>query len=196
MRSGRALLRVTRPVFALLSEVPTVRLRSLLGRAAPLLALVLAVGCADAGNPNGDGVLPTLTEPGFYPVLSTQAGSDGESAVTLSLKQVPGGIELASIQGEIEYDASVLQLVRTTLPQGIEGEAVEVSPGRVRFVGTMVQGVTEAPFLNMVFTGRANAVNPKREMFTVRFEEVTGGADMADLTSTVRSDQLLFVRSR
>jgi hypothetical protein len=52
----------------------------------------------------------------------------------------------------------------------------------------MMEGVTEAPLLNLVFTGR----DPKREMFTVRFEEVTGGAEFDDLTATVRSNQMLF----
>lgn len=172
------------------------RIRTLFRLATPLLALSLMVGCADAGPNSGDGVLPTLTEPGFYPLLSAQAGSEGESVVALSLKQVPGGIELASVQGEITYDAAALKLSRADLPQGVEGDAFEVEPGRVRFVGTMMGGVTEAPLLNLVFTGRDRAAEPRREMFTVRFEEVTGGADFEDLTATVRSDQLLFTRSR
>lgn len=173
------------------------RFRTLARNVAPFLALMLLIGCSDAGNPNNrDGALPTLTDPGFYPLLSMQAAAEGESVVTLSLKQVPGGIELASVQGEIQYDAATLQLARATLPQGVEGDAFEVSPGRVRFVGTMGEGVTETPLLNLVFTGRDKAAEPKREMFTVRFEEVTGGADLADLTATVRADQLLFVRSR
>jgi len=163
---------------------------------ASLLALVIAAGCADAANPNsGDGLLPTLTEAGFYPLLSASAAGE-QSTVTLSLKQVPGGIELASVQGEIEYDASLLQLSRATLPEGLEGDAEEVSPGRVRFVGTLVQGATETPLLRLEFRGRDKPVALARGMFQVRFEEVTGGAEMADLTGTVRSDQLLFLRSR
>lgn len=165
--------------------------------AVPLVALVLVAGCADAGDPNSvDGGLPTLTEPGFYPVLSVQAASAAESAVTLSLKQVPGGIELASVQGEITYDAALLQLSRASLPEGVEGDAEEVSPGRVRFVGTLLPGATEPPLLQLEFRGRDKPVALAREMFSVRMEEVTGGADFADLTATVRSDQLLFQRSR
>jgi hypothetical protein len=164
------------------------RIRTLFRLATPLLAFALVLGCADAGPNSGTGPLPTLTDPGFYPLLSAQAAAAGETEVRLSLKQVPGGIELASVQGEIQYDAAVLKLARTTLPAGIEGDAFEVSPGRVRFVGTMPEGVTEPPLLNLVFTGRA----PRREMFTVRFEEVTGGAEFDDLTETVRSDQVLF----
>jgi hypothetical protein len=173
------------------------RVRTTFRLATPLLALILALGCADAGQSGStDGVLPTLTEPGFYPLLSAQAPAQGQSAVTLSLKQVPGGIELASVQGEIEYDAATLQLARVSLPAGLEGDAVEVSPGRVRFVGTLVQGVAETPLLHLVFTGRDKPAVLAKEMFSVRFEEVTGGADLADLTSTIRSDQLLFVRNR
>lgn len=172
------------------------RFRTLVRYLMPALALVLVSGCTDAGEPNStDGALPTLTDPGFYPVLDAR-GSAEQSTITLSLKQVPGGIELASVQGELEYDATRLQLSRAILPQGVEGDAMEVSPGRVRFVGTLVQGVAETPLLHLEFRGREQAVAPAREMFNVRFEEVTGGADLADLTATVRSDHLLFVRAR
>ncbi|WP_420126460.1 hypothetical protein [Longimicrobium sp.] len=166
------------------------RIRTLLRLATPLLAFAFVLGCADAGPNSGTGPLPTLTDPGFYPLLSEAPGATGESVVTLSLKQVPGGIELASVQGEITYDAASLQLARAVLPAGVEGDAFEVAPGRVRFVGTMMDGVTEPPLLDLVFTGRKGAL--KREMFTVRFEEVTGGAEFDDLTATVRSDRLLF----
>lgn len=165
------------------------RIRTIFRLATPLLAFALVLGCADAGPNSGTGPLPTLTDPGFYPLLSAQAAAAGETEVRLSLKQVPGGIELASVQGEIAYDAAALKLARTTLPAGVEGDAFEVSPGRVRFVGTMMEGVTEAPLLTLVFTGRAE---PKREMFTVLFEEVTGGTEFDDLTATVRSNQMLF----
>lgn len=171
------------------------RIRALSRLAAPLLALVLVAGCSDAGKPNGDGALPTLTEEGLYPVLSAQAAPEGASMVTLTLKQVPGGIELASVQGEITYDAATLQLDRATLPQGVEGDAFEVSPGRVRFVGTLVQGLTETPLLTLELRGRDAPVTLTREMFSVQFEEVTGGAELADHTAAVRSDRLLFVRS-
>ncbi len=173
------------------------RFRTLFRHAAPLLAFTFVLACSDAGDPNsGNGALPTLTEPGFYALLSARTPSAEESVVTLSLKQVPGGIELASVQGEIMYDASVLQLVRASLPEGVEGDTEEVSPGRVRFVGTLVQGAAEPPLLTLEFRGRDKPVAPTREMFSVRFEEVTGGADLNDLTSTVRADQLLFVTSR
>ncbi len=171
------------------------RVSTFLRRTAPLLALAVLVGCADARDPNS-GALPTLTDAGFYPLLTSRASEGDASVVTLSLKQVPGGVEIASVQGEITYDASVLQLVRASLPEGVEGDTEEVSPGRVRFVGTLVQGAAEPPLLNLEFRGRDKPVTPTREMFSVRFEEVTGGADLADLTPTVRSDHLLFVRSR
>lgn len=173
------------------------RLHPLLLRVAPFLALTVFLACSDAGAPgSADGVLPTLTEPGFYPVLTAGAAAAEESVVTLSLKQVPGGIELASVQGEIEYDAAALQLARVALPEGVEGDVEEVSPGRVRFVTTLAQGTVEAPLLNLHFRGRDKPAALVREMFQVRFEEVTGGTDFADLTATVRSDHLLFVRNR
>lgn len=172
------------------------RLRTLIRYVAPLLALTLLIGCSDASDPNSlDGTLPTLTEAGFYPLLTASTSAE-QSTVTLSLKQVPGGIELASVQGELDYDAAVLQLAKATLPEGVEGDVFEVSPGRVRFVGTMVQGVTETPLLHLEFRGRQQPTAPTREMFGVRFEEVTGGIDLADLTATVRSDRLLFARNR
>jgi hypothetical protein len=172
------------------------RLRPIFRYAAPLMALLLVMACSDAGAPNNSsGALPTLTEPGFYALLSARPSAE-ENVVTLSLKQVPGGIEVASVQGEITYDATVLQLVRATLPEGIEGDAEEVAPGHVRFVGTLVQGAAEPPLLTLVFRGREKPVAPTRDMFSVRFEEVTGGADLSDLTGTVRTDQLLFVGGR
>ncbi len=171
------------------------RFSTLVRHAVPLLALTLLIGCSDAGDPNGVDGMPTLTESGFYPLLSA-GGSAEQNTVTLSLKQVPGGIELASVQGELDYDAAALKLSRATLPEGLEGDVFEVSPGRVRFVGTLVQGVAETPLLHLEFAGREQPVALTREMFGVRFEEVTGGADLADLTASVRSDRLLFTRDR
>jgi hypothetical protein len=173
------------------------RLHKRVRLAAPLLALALTVGCSDAGDANGaGGGLPTLTDAGFYPLLTAQPASGDANVLTLSLKQVPGGIEVASVQGEIQYDAALLQLAGATLPEGVEGDAFEVSPGRVRFVGTLVQGAAETPLLRLEFRGREKPVTPAREMFSVRFEEVTGGAELADMTATVRSEHLLFVRGR
>lgn len=170
--------------------------RILLRRAAPLMAATLMLGCADASQGSADGGLPTLTEPGIYALLSSRPASEGQTELSLSLKQVPGGIELASVQGELTYDAAALQLAATALPEGIEGDVVEVSPGRVRFVATLVQGVAEPVVLRMQFSGRDKPVALAREMFDVRLEEVTGGADLADVTSTVRSERLLFVQGR
>jgi hypothetical protein len=170
---------------------------NILRTAAPVLALAFIAACTDAGSPNtGDGGLPTLTEVGFYPLLSAATAAEGTSAVTLSLKQVPGGVELASVQGEIQYDASLLQMSRASLPEGVEGDVEEVSPGHVRFVGTLLPGATEPALLRLEFRGGEKPVSLAREMFSVHIEEVTGGTDLADMTATVRTDQLLFVRSR
>jgi hypothetical protein len=170
------------------------RLSTLVRAVTPVLALTLLIGCSDAGSNGPDGG-PMLTETGFYPSLSVSTSPE-QSTITLSLKQVPGGIELASVQGELEYDAAVLQLGRATLPEGVEGDVFEVSPGRVRCVGPMMQAAAEAPLLHLEFRGRGQPVVPAREMFGVRFEEVTGGADLADLTAAVRTDRLLFVRNQ
>jgi hypothetical protein len=173
------------------------KFRTLLRRTAPLLAFALVAGCADANNPgSGANGLPTLTEPGIYNLLSARAVSAGQSELTLSLKQLPGGVELASVQGELQYDAAALQLVSTALPEGIEGDVVEVSPGRVRFVATLVQGMAEPAILRLQLRGREAPVALAREMFSVRLEEVSGGADLADVTSTVRADRLLFVQDQ
>lgn len=172
------------------------RFRTIFRLAAPLMAFALMLGCSDAGTPNDSGGLPTLTEPGFYAMLSARPGSDETSEVTLSLRQAPGSIEVASVQGEVEYDAATLKLAATALPEGIEGDVEEVSPGRVRFVATLLQGAAEPALLELRFEPRDKPTAPVREMFTVRLEEVTGGPDLADLTSTVRSDRLLFVQGR
>jgi hypothetical protein len=167
--------------------IPRMRIRSILTLAAPV-ALALAAGCTDAA-PGGTGALPTLTEPGLYTVLTSRPAGD-ENQVTLSLRQPPGGVELASVLGEVQFDASALKLSRAIVAEGVEGEAFEVSPGRVRFVGTLVQGAAETPLLTLSFRGRT-----AREMFSVRIEEVTGGADLADVTAMVRPEPL-FVQQR
>lgn len=171
------------------------QVRTTLGRIAPLLAFAFILGCSDAGAPGSD-ALPTLTEPGFYSLLTASDGAGEQGQVTLSLKQVPGGIEVASVQGELEYDAAALKLAATALPEGVEGDVEEVSSGRVRFVATLLQGSTEPSVLRLRFEPRDKPVAIAREMFNVRLEEVTGGPDIADLTSTVRSDRLLFVKAR
>jgi hypothetical protein len=86
--------------------------------------------------------------------------------------------------------------MRRHLPEGLEGAVEEVSPGRVRFVGSLAVGAMEPPLLHLHFRGRDKVVAPARERFQVRFEEAAGGAEFEDLTAPVRSDHLLFVRSR
>lgn len=161
--------------------------------AAPALALALLVGCADARHAlSGEGDLPTLSEAGLYPSISVRA-SGGHSIATLSLAQGPGGVQLASYQGEITYDVRALTLDKAALPEGITGAIHETSPGRLRFVGTSLEGVGEVPLLSLRFR-QGGALS--REMFSVRFEEVTAAGDLSDVTGTVKHGVLLFQSGR
>ena len=161
--------------------------------AAPALTFALLLGCADARHAlSGEGDLPTLSEAGLYPSISVST-SMGHSLATLSLAQAPGGVQLASYQGEITYDARALTLDKAALPEGVTGAIHETTPGRLRFVGTSLEGVGEVPLLSLRFR-KGGALS--REMFSVHFEEVTAAGDLSDVTATVKHGLLLFRSGR
>lgn len=169
------------------------RLKIFLARfAVPAVAFTLVLGCSDTRQALSDDNDPTLTGPGLYPSVSVST-SGGRSMASLSLVQVPGGVQLASYQGEITYDAGALALEEATLPEGVEGAVNEATPGHLRFVGTSLEAMGDAPLLRLRF--RKGAA-PTREMFSVRFEEVTTAGDLSDVTASVKNEVLLFRTNR
>lgn len=158
-----------------------------------LAASVLLLGCADAREQlSGDAGLPTGAEAGLYPsMVVTSAGGSG--VASLSLVQVPGGIRLGSYQGEITYDARSMEVEGTTFPEGVTGAIHQGSAGRLRFVGTALEGIGEVPLLRITFRKKGEI---GAQSFTARFEEVTSASDLADITSSVKNGTLLFRADR
>lgn len=146
-------------------------------------ALALA-SCTDAGP--GESGLPTDAGEGLYPSISVST-SKGTTQASLSLRQVPGGLTFASYQGEITFDPNVLTFESAELPAGVEGAANQSSPGRVRFVGSALDGTSGTPMLNLRFQANGQVT---ASSFKVVFEEVTDG-DFNDLTTKVKPD-LIF----
>ncbi len=149
-------------------------------------AIVSLAACTDA-NPNGDG-LPTDAGAGLYPNM-TVSTSHGTANVDLGLRQVPGGLSLGSYQGEVVFDPQALSLQSADLPEGVIGDANEVSPGHIRFAGTALDGTEGAQLLRMRFTAKGAVT---RETFRVTFEEVTDATEFADVTAQVKNGTLLY----
>lgn len=154
-----------------------------------LAASVLLLGCGDArGTGSGDGGLPTGAAAGLYPsVVVTSSG--GSSVASLSLVQVPGGIRLGSYQGEITYDARAMEVERTTFPEGVTGAIHQTGPGRLRFVGTALDGIGDVALLRIGFRKKGEL---SAQSFTAHFEEVTSASDLEDITSSVKNGTLLY----
>ena len=165
-------MRITRRSFSLLSLAAA--------------AAVTLAGCRDNGP--GNGGLPTDAGQGLYPSI-TVSGSKGTAQVDLSLRQVPGGIRFASYQGELAFDPNLLTFQSAELPQGVEGVANLVAPGRIRFAASALDGTTGTPLLQVRFASKG-AIS--REAFMVNLEEVTQDGDFTDLTAQVKADQLLY----
>ncbi|HEX6750712.1 MAG TPA: cohesin domain-containing protein [Longimicrobium sp.] len=149
-------------------------------------AIASLAACTDA-NPNGDG-LPTDAGAGLYPHM-TVSTSKGTANVDLGLRQVPGGLTLASYQGEVVFDPQALSLQSADLPEGVIGDANEVSPGHIRFAGMALDGTEGAQLLRMRFTAKGAVT---RETFRVTFEEVTDATEYADVTAQVKNGTLLY----
>ena len=139
-------------------------------------ALGLLVGCRDAQKAVAtDFDIPTPGEPGLYPSLGVMM-SDDAVVTHLSLTQVGSAFDLASYQGELRYDVKALHLVEASFPAHVGGAVFEVSPGRLRFVGTADAGLGSAPLLTVRF-GAAGAI--ERGMVNVQLEEVTAAGDLS-----------------
>ncbi|HEX2079834.1 MAG TPA: cohesin domain-containing protein [Longimicrobium sp.] len=127
-------------------------------------------------------------EPGIHPVLVV-AAAEGGAQVELHLRRVQVQGRVASYQGELRYDASVLRLRGAQLPAGVAGAWNEVEPGRVRFAGAAPGGVPDGAVLTLRFAASAP---PVRESFAVAMEEVVAH-DFADLTASVsRAEHPVF----
>lgn len=150
------------------------------------VALLSLAACADKEQNGG---LPTNAEAGLYPQISV-SGSRSDTKAELALRQIPGGINFASYQGEVIFDPAVLTLKSVALPDGVDGAAHLVSPGHIRFAGTALDGTVGAPLLRMNFTANSEV---RREAFGVRFEEVAD-AEFNDVTGQVQSGYLIFQR--
>jgi hypothetical protein len=162
-------------------------------RRLPLLAaMALVVGCRDNPQPLASDVeAPVPGEAGLYPSLSVTASKTALLA-NLSLTQVPNSVELGSYQGELLYDAGSLSFQEASFPAQVSGAVFEVSPGKLRFVGTALSNLGTAPLLTLSFRPGGEITRGK---VSVQFEEVTAAGDLADLTQSVKNGVLLLRKS-
>jgi hypothetical protein len=110
------------------------------------------------------------------------APSASTAEVTVSLLRKPRGVRLGSYQGEFTYDPSVLTLERWSLPAGVDGAVNDETAGRIRFVGTALDGVGEVPLLTLRFQRRQPI---KAQQLAVSFQEVSAADHFSDLTTLV-----------
>ncbi|MDB4950230.1 MAG: hypothetical protein JWM27_2879 [Gemmatimonadetes bacterium] len=150
--------------------------------AIPLAAAALLAACSDATAPRQDDGLPGNLDRGIYPLINVVSQTASAAQVDLYLKRVPSAVKLASFQGELTYDATVMTLDHTDLPAGIIGSTNEVGVGHVRFAGAALDGVGDVPVLTLRFTRHGEV---QRESFKVKVEEVSGTEGFADLTAQV-----------
>lgn len=149
-------------------------------RAGLLLAALTLAACVQDETPIAG--IPRGAADGLYPQIVVN-GSRGESPeLQVSLLRKPRGVLLGSFQAELRYDAAALSLKEMVLAGDAYGTVNEVAPGRVRFVGTSLDGLGEMPLVTLRFS-RTGEV--KAESFTLTFEEVSAAADLSDITGTV-----------
>jgi hypothetical protein len=164
-------------------------------RSSPILlsfcALLAVGGCADQRDSIAG--IPPGAANGLYPQLLIAGNSAATTEVQVSLLSKPAGVRLGSYQGELTYDAAVLRFESASVPQGVDGVIHLMAPGRVRFVGTSLDGVSQVPLAVLRFT-RTGQVDPAR--FGISFEEVTAAEDLSDLTGLVYSGAPLVGSTR
>jgi hypothetical protein len=153
---------------------------------------VLAVGgCADQRDSIAG--IPPGAANGLYPQLLVSGATSASTQVQVSMLSKPAGVRLGSYQGELSYDAAVLRFESASVPQGVDGVIHLMAPGRVRFVGTSLDGVSQLPLVVLRFT-RTGQVDPSR--FGISFEEVTAAEDLSDLTARVYTGAPLIGSTR
>ena len=148
-----------------------------------VLGLALAAtltGCLD--GPGEIAGIPHGAADGLYPQLIVSGAGSASTEIRVSLLSKPAGVRLGSYQGELSYDAVSLRFEGAVLPEGVEGVAHVVAPGRIRFVGTALDGVGQIPLAVLHFT-RTGRVDVNR--LGISFEEVAAAEDLSDLTAEV-----------
>jgi hypothetical protein len=128
--------------------------------------------------------IPAGAADGLYPQLVVSSQRGGTVELSLSLLRKPAGTRLGSYQGELTYDPVVLTFASSALPTGVDGLAQLVSPGKVRFVGTALDGIGDMPLMTLHFTRKGEV---KASSFAVVFEDVSSAVDLSDLTPAVRA---------
>jgi hypothetical protein len=154
-----------------------------------LVGVLVLSGCADRREDIAG--LPSGAADGLYPQVIVSGAMARSTELRLSLLRKPAGVRLGSYQGELSYDATALRFESATLPDGIDGVASLAAPGRIRFVGTALDGVGEVPLLTVRFarTGEVRAT-----AFGAVFEEVTAASDLSDLTGSVQGTLLTHLK--
>ena len=161
-----------------LSRRPFSRLRAT--RSLFAASLLMLGACADSDESVAG--IPRGAADGLYPQIVVSGSTAPTAEVSVSLLRKPRGVHLGSYQGELTYDPAALTLQRWSLPAGAKGAVNAEAAGRIRFVGTAVEGVDEVPLLTLRFE-RRGAID--RRSFAVTFEEVSAAADFTDLTPLV-----------
>lgn len=152
-------------------------------RVAALLALAAMVGCTDKlgtqleDELGAEQILETLA-PGIHPVLAVAGQSSDAVTVELHLKRIDFEGRIASVQGELRYDAEILKLAGAEIPKGVTGAWNEVEKGTLRFAGVSLEGFDDDAVLSITFETR-DAV--RAEAFDVAIEEIIGGEGFEDL---------------
>ncbi|HEY0019367.1 MAG TPA: hypothetical protein VGC13_23905 [Longimicrobium sp.] len=145
--------------------------------AAAAAVLALLGGC--------DNTLQTQTEtpilaPGVHAVVVVPPAAPGSpTEVQLHLRREGVVTPIASYQGELRYDASLLTVQGGAFPAGVMGAWNEVEPGRVRFAAAAPDGLGGSLALTLRATPRGEI---GESAFQVRMQELVGAAAFEDLT--------------
>jgi hypothetical protein len=140
------------------------------------LAAVSAAGCLNDGDPIAG--IPTGAANGLYPQIVISGSRATSAELRLSLLRKPEGVLLGSFQGELRFDPQALVFRAAQLPRGVEGVAALIAPGKVRFVGTALDGVGEVPLLVVQFS----RIGPLRTASVEADFEDISAVDLSDLT--------------
>lgn len=154
------------------------------GFRAALSALVLGAGLSACDAPMASpppGPSPELG-PGIHPVLVVESQRDGRAVLQLHFERVDVAADIASLQGELRYDAQRMTLEEATFRPGLAGAWHQGEPGRIRFAAATLDGLGEAPALTLTF---AAAAGVRATDFAVAMEELVARETFAPLTAQV-----------
>lgn len=162
------------------------------GRVGVALFLVAlgGAGC-DEGPlaPGAEEAAPVLRvlEPGIHSVLSVPAWKPmdeggAQLSIRLYLKMVDVEGEIASYQGEFQFNTGVVEVLEVRVPEGLMGVWHESEAGVIRFAGLSLGGLADTPVLIIEIESK-RAV--RQEDFLVTLEEVVAVDGFQDLTESV-----------